>query len=81
MIVRNNLIVVSSLGKTDCRRSNIYCQDNKIFAQNIRVPGELRTPRFVALPILIARLASPEATHEASARIVEAQEQQIFLWM
>ena len=75
MTIINNLVISSSLGKTDCRRSRIYHEDNKIFAEHIKVPGELRTTHFVALPILIAAFASQEATEAAIARIVQAQEQ------
>lgn len=75
MIVRNNLIISSSLGKTDCRRSKIYHEDNKIFTERIRGPGESRTSHFVTLPLVIAAFTSQEATDEAIARILQAQQQ------
>lgn len=75
MIVKNNLIVISSLGKTDCRRSKIYREDNKIFVERIRDLRGSQRSKFIALPIVLARFASLEATHKAMTRIVEAQEQ------
>ena len=75
MIVRNNLIISSSLGKTDCRRSKIYHEHNKIFTERIRGPGESRTSHFVTLPLVIAAFASQEATEAAIARIFHAQQQ------
>ena len=73
MIVRNNLILVSSLGRTDCRRSQIYYEDNTIFVERIRGPEELNDKAFVALPIVVARLPSREAIREANIRILKAQ--------
>lgn len=73
MIVRNNLILINSLGKTDCRRSKIYYEDNKIFVERIQDPEELNDAAFVALPIVVAKLASPEAIREANTRILKAQ--------
>ena len=75
MIVINNLVILSSLGKTDCRRSQIYYEDNKIFVQNLRTPAESNISHSVALPIIIARLASEEATEAAIERIFQAQQQ------
>lgn len=73
MIVRNNLIIISSLVRTDCRRSQIYYEDNKIFVEHIRGPEEMNDAAFVALPIVAARLASPDAIREANTRILKAQ--------
>ena len=73
MIVRNNLILISSLGRTDCRRSKIYYKENKIFVERTRGPRELNNKTFVALPIVAARLASREAIREANTRILRAQ--------
>ena len=61
MIVRNNLILISSLGRTDCRRSKIPYEDNKIFVERVRGPEDLNDAAFVALPIVAARLPSPDA--------------------
>lgn len=75
MTIINNLIIISSLGKTDCRRSKIYHENNKIFTQRIRGPGESRTSHCVTLPILMAVLASQEAIDEAIVRIFHVQQQ------
>ena len=73
MIVRNNLILISSLGRTDCQRSQIYYEDNKIFVERVRGPEEMNDKAFVALPIVAARLPSREAIREANTRILRAQ--------
>ena len=75
MIVINNLVILSSLGKTDCRRRQISYEDNKIFVQRLQSPAESNISHCVALPIIIAVLASQEATDEAIARILHAHEQ------
>ena len=67
------MIVNSSLGQTECERSRFFRQSNKVFIQHIRVPGEVRTSRFVSLPILVAVLKSVDAAEEAIFRIYEAQ--------
>lgn len=67
------MIIISSLGQTDCERSRFFRRSNKIFAQQVRVPGEMRAPQFVSLPILVAVLASAEAADEAILRIIEAR--------
>ena len=75
MIVINNLVILSRLGKTDCRRRQIYYEDNKIFVQNLQAPAASNISHAVALPIIIARLASEEATEAAIERISQAQQQ------
>ena len=67
------MIVMNSLGQTDCKRSRFLRQSNKIFVQHVRVPDELRTSRFVSLPILVAVLASVNAAEKAIHRILEAR--------
>ena len=69
------MVVISSLGETDCKRSRFFRRSNKIFAQHIRVAGEPSTSRFVSLPILVAALASPKAADAAIFRILEARQQ------
>ena len=73
------MIVISSLGETDCKRSRFFRRSDKIFAQHVR-EGEPRRSHFVSLPILVAALASPKAADAAIFRILEARQQgQIFV--
>ena len=53
MTIINNLSIISSLGKTDCRRSQIYYEDNKIFVQRLQSPAASNISHAVALPIII----------------------------
>ena len=68
------MIIISSLRQTDCERSRFFRRSNKIFAQQVRVPDEMRAPQSVLLPILVAVLASPEAADAAILRILEARQ-------
>lgn len=69
------MVVISSLGETNCERSRFFRRSNKIFVQHVRLEGEMRGSRFVSLPILVAVLASPEAADAAIFRILEARQQ------
>ena len=68
------MIVISSLGQIDCKRSRFFRQSNKVFVQHTRQPGEMHTYRFVSLPILVAVLASRDAADKAIRRILEARD-------
>lgn len=69
------MIIVSSLGGTNCYRSRVFYRSNKLFAQHMRTieDGEPMRARFVSLPIVVAVLASPAHAEQAVLRVLEAR--------
>ena len=69
------MIIISSLGGTNCYRSRVFYRGNKLFAQHMRTieDGEPIRSRFVSLPIIAAVLASPEHAQKAVLRVLEAR--------